>query len=291
MEHEDYDNGGHEGPGGRLLTRKEILLLFGGVGLAGLTTLIGCGGSNASQITTALGSDGTTASPSPTASATPTPEASASPVVTATPSPTPTPGSCVLIPSETQGPYPLLAVLSDSSMNRSDITEGKTGVPLTLKINLQNVRDGACAVIPNAAVYVWHCDKDGAYSGYNQQNNSTVGQTFLRGIQVSDGGGSVTFHTVYPGWYAGRITHIHFQVYLNDDLNVTATATSQIALPQEITRTVYSSSLYASRGQNTSVTGFAQDNVFSDGTAYQMATVTGDASTGYTATLNVGVRA
>jgi protocatechuate 3,4-dioxygenase beta subunit len=239
MEDEDYDNGGNPGPGGRLLTRKEIFLLFGGVGLAGLTTLIGCGGSNASQLATAFGSDGTTAFPSPTASATPIPEASASPVATVTATPSATAGSCVLIPSETQGPYPLLAVLSNSSMDRSDITEGKIDVPLTLKIDLKNASDGACGVIRNAAVYVWHCDKDGAYSGYDHQGDSTVGQTFLSGIPVSDGDGSVTFQAILPGWSAGRITHVHSQVYRN----VIATATSQNTFPQGITRTVYASSL------------------------------------------------
>jgi protocatechuate 3,4-dioxygenase beta subunit len=175
-------------------------------------------------------------------------------------------------------------------MNRSDITEGKTGVPLTLKLTILNTKD-SCGPIRNAAVYIWHCDKDGAYSGYSQPGSNTVGQTFLRGILVTDSNGEVTFQTIYPGWYAGRITHIHFQVYLNDNLNVTATATSQLAFPQAITQAVYASSLYTARGQNTSVTSFSQDNVFSDGTTYQMATVTGDVNSGYVASLVVGIAA
>jgi protocatechuate 3,4-dioxygenase beta subunit len=197
---------------------------------------------------------------------------------------------CVLIPQETQGPYPLLAILSNSAMVRGDITEGKAGVPMTLRIRLVNV-NANCAPIANAAVYVWHCDKDGVYSGYSQPGANTVGQTFLRGIQVSDANGEVTFTTMYPGWYRGRITHIHFQVYLNNNTSGAAVATSQIAFPQDVTDAVYNSPLYASRGQNSSVSSFAQDNVFSDGTTYQMATIAGDAASGYTAALTVGVAA
>ena len=116
-------------------------------------------------------------------------------------------------------------------------------------------------------------------------------QTFCRGIQVTDRSGQVAFTTIYPGWYAGRITHVHFQAYLADNLAVAATTTSQIAFPQEITTAVYNSTLYAARGQNTSVTSFSADNVFNDGTTYRMATLTGDVASGYTATLTVGIAA
>ena len=197
-------------------------------------------------------------------------------------------GSCVLTPTETQGPYPLLAILSNSAMVRSDITEGKAGVPLTLKLRILDQSTG-CAPVAGAAVYIWHCDKDGLYSGYSASNNAgQAGLTYLRGIQVTDASGEVTFTTIYPGWYAGRITHIHFQVYLNNNLQVTATATSQLGFAQTVTQAVYASALYT-KGQNTSVTSFAADNVFSDGTTYQLAAVTGTVSAGYAATLEVTI--
>jgi len=196
--------------------------------------------------------------------------------------------SCHLIPSETDGPYPLYAVLTNSAMIRSSIAETKTGVPLTLELTLVKA-NGACAVIPNAYVYVWHCDKDGEYSGYSSsQNGSHAGETFCRGIQLSDSSGKVTFTSIFPGWYSGRITHVHFQVYLTS-LSSTVSATSQLGFPQVITQAVYNSSLYSAHGQNTSVTSFAADNIFSDGTAYQIATVTGSVAAGYTAKLVVGV--
>jgi protocatechuate 3,4-dioxygenase beta subunit len=198
-------------------------------------------------------------------------------------------GSCSVIPTETEGPYPASSVLTNSSIYRQDIRDAKSGVPLTVVLNLQNI-NASCAAVSNAAVYIWHCDKDGAYSGYSSsQNGNHAGERFLRGVQVSDTNGQVTFTTIYPGWYAGRITHIHFEVFLNNSLNSSPNKISQVAFPQSITSTVYNSSLYSSRGQNTSVTSFSQDNVFSDGTSYQMASLTGDVSSGYTATLNVGL--
>ena len=197
--------------------------------------------------------------------------------------------NCAIIPNETQGPFPLLAVLSNAAMVRKDITAGKTGVPLTVKLKLIDVNNG-CEPIANAAVYIWHCDKDGSYSGYSStQNGNHAGETFLRGIQVTDSTGLVGFNTIYPGWYAGRITHIHLQVYLNDNLTVTATATSQLAFPQTTTATVYSSALYTTHGQNTSVTSFTADNIFADGTSYQMTEITGNTTDGYVATLTVGI--
>ena len=193
--------------------------------------------------------------------------------------------ACVLVPEETIGPYPLLQVLSNNALRRSDVRESRTGVPLQLVLSLVNVNNN-CNPVTNAAVYIWQCDKDGNYSGYA----SEVGQTYLRGIQFTDAAGQVSFTTVYPGWYQGRITHIHFQVYLNANLGGTATATSQIAFPPTVTQAVYSSPLYSARGQNTSVASFAQDMVFADGTTYQLASVTGDVNQGYAALLTVGVR-
>ena len=243
---------------------------LGRIGSLGIVSLFGCGGDSASTsaTSTSTGSGSTTGTGS-TSSA----------------------GSCTIIPQETEGPYPLLAILSNAAIVRRDITEGKPGLPLTLTITLENT-NADCAPIVGAAVYIWHCDKDGEYSGYSSsQNGNHAGETYLRGIQVSDANGQVSFTTIYPGWYAGRITHIHMQAYLNDKLTVTATATSQFAFPQDATTAVYNSSLYVGHGQNTSVTSFAADNVFSDGTTYQMLSLTGDAANGYAATIKVGIAA
>jgi hypothetical protein len=76
------------------------------------------------------------------------------------------------------------------------------------------------------------------------------------------------------------------QVYLNDNLTVTATATTQLAFPQAVTTAVYNTALYT-KGQNTSVADFADDTVFSDGTATEMVAISGDPVTGYAATLTI----
>lgn len=243
-------------PYSALISRRRALGLFGAT-----ATLIGCGGGGSSESTSTT--------------------AAAGGETTGTGS-----ASCVLIPEETAGPYPLFSdIASASTYMREDITEGKTGVPLQLLLTIINV-NASCAPITNALVYAWHCDKDGAYSGYNQPGNNTVGQTFCRGVQMTDSTGLVRFTTIYPGWYSGRITHAHFRVYLGNSLE----ATSQLAFPQDVTRSVYSSSLYAARGQNTSVASFSQDGIFSDGEQYQLCTMTQNASTGgYDAALTVGV--
>lgn len=239
------------------LERRRMLGLLGAAGLFGL---VGCKGSESA--------DSTAASSSGSSSST---------------------GSCVLIPQETDGPYPLYAMLSNSSMVRRDIREDRSGVPLTLTLTLQDVNN-SCVPITNAAVYIWHCDKDGSYSGYSSaQNGSQAGKTFLRGIQETDSNGQVTFTTIYPGWYAGRITHIHAQVYLNDNLAVTATATTQFAFPPAVTTAVYNSALYSAHGQNTSVSSFAADGIFSDGNSRQLLDITGDVSNGYVASLTIGI--
>jgi protocatechuate 3,4-dioxygenase beta subunit len=194
-----------------------------------------------------------------------------------------TPGSCVLIPTETAGPFPLLAVLSNSAMVRPDMTEGLPGEPMVLRFRVVDVSRG-CAPITGAAVYAWQTDKDGAYSGYGAQ----AGLTWMRGIQPTDSNGVAQFQTIFPGWYPGRIAHVHFQVYLGGPQG-TLTATSQLAFPEETATAVYATAPYANRGQNTSVAGNLADGVFRDGVEHQLARMTGSVGSGLTALLDVGL--
>lgn len=200
-------------------------------------------------------------------------------------------GGCVLIPTEMAGPFPLLSVLNDTRFLRADITEGQPGVPLNLTLEVVDA-GRRCAPLAGAAVYVWHCGKDGAYSGYEQgAQGDHRGQTWLRGLQLTDGRGRATFRTIYPGWYPGRVTHIHFQVYLGDRQRGRATATSQLVFPDEVTAAVYASPAYAARGQNATVKRIADDFLFADGYEHQLARISGDPAAGYVASLRVGVAA
>lgn len=193
-------------------------------------------------------------------------------------------GSCVLVPSETAGPFPL-----DLSANtyyfRKDIRENKTGTLLNLKLRIIGLDN--CLPMPNVRVNIWHCDKDGLYSGYNQNNNP--GQdafTYLRGYQFTDANGEVDFITILPGWYTGRICHIHFQVYLSSSYS----AISQLTFPIAVKNAVYAENktLYTKGSDPLS---FAQDNIFSDGYQYQLATLEpGQEPNVYSSFLEVAVK-
>ena len=118
-----------------------------------------------------------------------------------------------LTPEMTEGPFYL-----DLDLVRNDITEDREGVSLALNLVVIDVNSGA--PVEGAAVDIWHCDADGLYSGFvdaSASANSGASDlsdsgTFLRGTQITDASGAVTFATIYPGWYQGRTVHIHTKV-------------------------------------------------------------------------------
>ena len=137
----------------------------------------------------------------------------------------------------TEGPYYL-----DVARVRRDITEGLEGVPLEVRFT---VCDVAGKPLPGLRVDLWHCDMQGRYSGFAEQGDdrsgALEGKTFLRGSQFTGRDGTAAFTTVYPGWYAGRTTHVHMKV-----LNGTrAVLTSQFFLPDALSEFLYTQvSLY-----------------------------------------------
>lgn len=268
-------------PASQSLTRRAAL--HGGVaGLVGLSTLVACGTEASGDGSAGSAGEGTGGTGGGTGTGG-TSGASATGGAGGTGGTTVT--DCVLIPAETEGPYPLFQDLDAAlAYTRSDITEGKPGVPLDLTLTVVDV-NADCAPLAGAMVYIWHCDREGAYSGYSQPGIDETGKTYLRGVQATGADGKVTFATVFPGWYSGRITHIHFQVFLSESL----AATSQLGFPDAIVRAVYDSDGYSAHGQNTSVTSFAADNVFADGTEGQIAEISGSPEAGYVASLVVGI--
>lgn len=138
---------------------------------------------------------------------------------------------CMLAAEVTEGPYYI-----DPELVRADITEGKEGVAMDMVIQ---VVDASCRPLAGARVDIWHCDAQGNYSGYANQGSDgtldTSGETFLRGTQMADARGIVTFRTIYPGWYRGRTTHIHHKVFL-DETNV---LTGQIFFPDALSQYLY----------------------------------------------------
>jgi protocatechuate 3,4-dioxygenase beta subunit len=234
----------------RTFSRREALGLLGAASAA-LAAACGSSPTNPSSTTTSRSSTGGTTAAS----------------------------SCVVSPEETAGPYPdRTGMIGNSAFYRQDITEGKSGLPLTLALTIVNVNSG-CTPVTNATVEMWQCDATGNYSEYG----TSAGQTFLRGLQTTDSSGRVTFKTIYPGWYMGRATHIHLEVFVNG----AAVKTTQIAFPEDVSSSVYRTGVYAAHGQNSTTN--SGDNVFSDGTDHELAALSGDTSSGYTATLTVGI--
>ncbi len=276
------------------LMSRRSLGMFLGAGTAAALAACSPGGTSGSSTSTSAAT---------TSAATPT---SAAPATTATASASPTLTRAIAecgveIPQETAGPYPGDGsngpnVLEASGVVRQDITSSfgtasstAEGVPLAVTLTLLDNANG-CTPLAGAAVYAWHCDRDGKYSMYD---SGLQNENYLRGVQEADANGQVTFKTIYPGAYNGRWPHIHFEVFESMS-NATAAgqvlAVSQIALTEAACKEVYASAGYESSAQSFPRTPLKSDNVFGDdGGIYQLATMTGSVSAGYTAGLNVTV--
>jgi len=171
-----------DSPDSLQLTRRRLLEILGGAGAAALS---GCGSSSTSASSTSGSTSGTTTSG--------------------------TTASCVLTPELTVGPY-----FVDEKLNRSDLTTNTTdtnvlnATPLTLTMTIMEYASSGCSALVGAQVDVWHADAAGIYSDESVEN--TTGQTFLRGYQITDSNGAVTFKTVVPGWDSGRTIHIHVMI-------------------------------------------------------------------------------
>ena len=205
------------------------------------------------------------------------------------------------IPDETAGPYPGDGsngpdVLEQSGIVRSDIRSSfgdasgtAEGVPMTLELTITDLANGGVP-FAGVAVYVWHCDREGRYSLYSE---GVTDQNYLRGVQVADAEGRVTFASIFPACYSGRWPHIHFEVYPDQSAitdSTSAIATSQVALPRDTCETVYATSGYEASVSNLERVSLDSDNVFGDDAgAAQLGTVTGSVDSGYTVSLVVAV--
>jgi protocatechuate 3,4-dioxygenase beta subunit len=194
--------------------------------------------------------------------------------------------ACTLTTEQEEGPYYV-----DYDKVRSDITEGKAGVPLRLRVALVDAK--RCTPLSNASLDIWHCDAEGIYSGFTAMKGGGPGgpggprppggfrggpppdgfgppppprkhgaldaTRFLRGLQVTDGNGMAEFATIYPGWYEGRTIHIHLKVHAGGKV----VHTGQLFFPEEITTRVAQLQPYI-RHQDTPLTTLGEDHVFED---------------------------
>lgn len=267
--------------------QRRRMLRWLAVAGAAPAALLGCGGGGDEAGTTASADTGSTGSSGSVSGAT---------------------TSCSVIPGETAGPYPgdgtnsnasgIVNVLTLSGIVRSDIRTSigsasgtAPGVPLTVTLKLVNT-GSSCASLTGYAIYLWHCTREGGYSLYS---SGVTGENFLRGVQVTDANGEVTFTTIFPGCYSGRWPHMHFEIYpslASATSGSNDVKTSQLALPAQACNQVYgTASGYDASASNFATISLATDNIFSDGYSAQMAGVTGDVTNGFAATLTVGIAA
>lgn len=197
-------------------------------------------------------------------------------------------GDCVLIPSETAGPFPL--DLTDNTYYfRQDVREDRTGTLLKLKLKIIGLQN--CLPMQNVRVNIWHCDRAGLYSGYYNPINTgstpeTANMKWLRGYQLTDANGEVEFITIFPGWYQGRTCHIHFQVHVSSSYS----AISQITFDVDTKQAIYAANP-AEYTKGPDPTTPSKDNIFSDGYQYQVATLTpGDDGGSYNSYMEIAVK-
>ncbi|HET6835008.1 MAG TPA: intradiol ring-cleavage dioxygenase [Acidimicrobiales bacterium] len=266
--------------GRRLMDRRRALQMVAG---AGLVTLVGCGSDDGNE-----SADSTTTSTAGSSTTTAGSESAASNA------------ECSEIPEETAGPYPGDGsngpnVLTEDGIVRSDIRPSfgsarglAEGVPATINLPVVDTANG-CAPLTGAAVYVWHCDRDGRYSLYSP---GATDQNYLRGVQETDASGAVSFTSIFPACYSGRWPHIHFEVYASlaeATGGGSVLATSQLAIPEDACNQVYATEGYAQSVANLSQISLESDNVFGDGSDQQLATVTGSVDDGFVLRLSIPV--
>jgi protocatechuate 3,4-dioxygenase beta subunit len=205
------------------LDRRQALAAFGSVGLGALLAACGEDGGGARSVPT---TDGGTATVEPQRTASPESAARFGDS-----------SSCTLTPETTEGPY-----YFDVDSIRGDIRDDREGTTLKLAVRVRDAE--SCEPIRNAVVDIWHCDAEGAYSGFQSES-----RTFLRGAQVTDGEGVVEFTTIYPGWYPGRTVHVHAKVHLDR----TTVLTTQLFFDDAVSAEVYERAPYSNRGERTDV--------------------------------------
>ena len=151
--------------------------------------------------------------------------------------------ACLLTAAVVEGPYYV-----DEALMRSDVREDRVGLATVLKLKIVDANE--CAPMAGALVDLWHCDAGGNYSAAGDERTAAghlkpaTAARFLRGRQIADADGFVSFTTIYPGWYAGRTPHIHLKVRVGER----EVATTQMFFSEALSNEIYATAPYATRG-------------------------------------------
>jgi protocatechuate 3,4-dioxygenase beta subunit len=262
---------------GRVLSRREVLALFGATGTAAF--LAACAPAGTS-----------TSSPAGSAAASPAAGSASASGAAASASSAVIAPSCIVRPALTEGPY-----FVDEKLQRADIRSDpgsgtvKEGLPLALTFAVSKIDGASCTAFQGALVDVWHCDALGAYSDVQDPGFSTAGQKWLRGYLITDANGRAAFTTIYPGWYQGRAVHIHFKIRSDAAASSGLEFTSQLFFDDTVSDQVFTRAPYSQKGGQRGVRN-ENDGIFGQSGGNLTLQLTGDATNGYEATFPIGVQ-
>ena len=264
---------------GRVLSRREVLVLFSAVGTAAALVACAPGASSSGRASAAASAAG---GPSGSGSAAATSASAAASGAAALP-------SCIVRPAEMEGPY-----FVDEKINRSDIrSDPSSGAPsegakLDLTFAVAKISGSRCTAYADVLVDVWQCDALGVYSDASDPGFQTSGKKFLRGYQVTDASGVAKFTTIVPGWYQGRTVHIHFKIRSDPAFGSGLEFTSQLFFDDGDIDKIHANQPYAQKGQRTLRN--AGDGVYQGGGDQLLLSLTGDAGGGYASTFDIGLQ-
>ena len=187
-----------------------------------------------------------------------------------------------------EGPYfvddSATGYLRSNILSNLDGTSTQTGVPLTLNIYVFD-SENSCVAMQGVQVDIWQCNSAGVYSAESAE--STTGQSWLRGYQLTDATGKVSFTTILPGWYSGRTNHIHLRFRSTyDETDTSGSNTAQLFFDQTLVNTLATTvAPYSTEGTNPTTN--ASDRVYTtEEKGTTLLTLTGSTAAGYTATFN-----
>jgi protocatechuate 3,4-dioxygenase beta subunit len=157
------------------------------------------------------------------------------------------PGACLATPAQDEGPF-----FVEEGLLRSDLIadslnpNARNGVPMSMRFVVYRYQGGACTPLEGVHVDIWHADTAGLYSDECVQG--TLGDTSLRGYQITDANGVVEFQTVFPGWYTGRTIHIHAKLRAYSGSTTLLDFTTQLYIADELSDLVVNQGAYNTRG-------------------------------------------